>query len=90
MPRKNKKKEIDYGYDSENSDVQHFIMLYMSNVERWTSSAHTSRQCHRYVRMIIVQTPMTTPIMMESRRRRDFIIDTRLLIPGMVPMNDIS
>jgi hypothetical protein len=23
MPRKNKRKEIDYAYDSENSDVQH-------------------------------------------------------------------
>ena len=48
------------------------------------------RQRHRYVRMIIVQTPITTPIMMESRRRRDFIIDTRLLMPGIVPMNDTS
>ena len=48
------------------------------------------RQRHKYVKMIIVQIPMTTPIMMESRRLRDFIIDIRLLMPGMVPMNDKS
>ena len=48
------------------------------------------RQRHRYVSITIVQTPMTTPIMMESRRRRDFIIDTRLFLAGMVPMNNTN
>ena len=33
---------------------------------------------------MITQTPMTKPIIIESLRRRDLIIDTKLLIPGMV------
>ena len=32
----------------------------------------------------ITQMPMTTPRMMESLRLLDFIIDTKLSIPGMV------
>jgi hypothetical protein len=40
-------------------------------------------QRHIYIRIVIMQT-MSTPIMMESRRRRDLIIDTKLLMPGMV------
>ena len=31
---------------------------------------------------------MSTPIMMESRRRRDLIIDIKLLMPGIVPVYD--
>ena len=33
---------------------------------------------------MIMQTPMTTPMMIESLRRRDLIINTKLLTPGMV------
>ena len=43
-------------------------------------------QRHTYVRIIIVQTPMSTPMMTESRRRRDLIIDNKLLTPGMIPV----
>jgi hypothetical protein len=35
----------------------------------------------------MIQTPITTPIIMVSRRRRDLIIETRLLIPGIVSGN---
>lgn len=34
--------------------------------------------------MMIMQIPITSPRIMESLRRRDLIIETKLLIPGMV------
>ena len=37
-----------------------------------------------YEMIMITLTPTTTPRIIESRRRLDFIMDTRLLIPGMV------
>lgn len=42
-----------------------------------------------YERIMITPTPMTRPRIIESRRRLDFIMDTRLLIPGMVSENSI-
>ena len=48
------------------------------------NSNHTVPQFHKYVSKIMVQVPTRTPRIMESRRRRVFIIETRLLIPGIL------
>lgn len=40
---------------------------------------------HQYEKSNMKQTPMTTPRIMESRRRRDLIMETSLFIPGIVP-----
>jgi hypothetical protein len=47
-------------------------------------------QFHTYERMMMVQTPIKSPKMIESRRRRDLIIPTRLLIPGILSTNHAS
>ena len=43
-------------------------------------------QCHMYDRRRMQQIPITSPMMIESLHRRDLIMDTRLLIPGIVPI----
>jgi len=53
-------------------------------VEAHMNSNHTVPQFHKYVSKIMVQVPIRTPRIMESRRRRDLIIETRLLIPGIL------
>jgi hypothetical protein len=45
---------------------------------------------HIYARMVTMQTPITRPMIMESLRRRDLIIDTSLLMPGMVSICKIN
>lgn len=54
--------------------------------ELTTSQIQKLCQFQMYERIMIKPTPMTTPRIIESRRRLDFIMDTRLLIPGMVFM----
>jgi len=53
-------------------------------VKAHMNSNHTVPQFHKYVSKIMVQVPTRTPRIMESRRRRDLIIETRLLIPGIL------
>lgn len=45
---------------------------------------------HMYVKNRIKQIPMTSPIIIESLRRRVLIMDRRLLMPGIVSAIDLS